>query len=472
MARLFVTLFLLLFATELFAISDTALLQRANKELASKNKSDIFRAYNDYKNLYLRSVMNQNNALKLKALRGIVSSGKKLHIDVSTYQRELAAFSKRRYVKSKSKSRKPSKNIKKVKLQAANKLKRVYWRKGRLVLRFSNSLKKHQVNYFKLYNAKKNEYKYVFDVEASMLSRSQNLVKPGIGSIKIAQYKPNMIRIVFTNNSVIKIRFKISGNELVINAQPTKRSVDKTKGIVHTKSSHKITSPSYTKGHGEKTIVVDAGHGGKDPGAIGYRHYKEKYVVLAIAKYLRDYLKSRGYKVYMTRSGDYFIRLRNRTRIANKKKADLFISIHANASKDKRAYGIETYFLSPSRSSRAKRVAAMENKADIDDMNYYAKQSFLSFLNNHKIIASNKLAIDLQQGILLELRKYYKSVKDGGVREGPFWVLVGAQMPAVLIETGFITNPTEAKRLGNKSYQKRFAKGIADGVERYFMKNK
>jgi N-acetylmuramoyl-L-alanine amidase len=94
------------------------------------------------------------------------------------------------------------------------------------------------------------------------------------------------------------------------------------------------------------------------------------------------------------------------------------------------------------------------------------------FLNNHKIVASNKLAIDLQQGVLAELRKYYKGVKDGGVREGPFWVLVGAQMPAVLIEVGFITHPIEAKRLVNKLYQKRFAKGIADGIERYFIKNR
>ncbi len=467
--------FVLLFATFAFALSDSALLHKANKELASKNKSDIFRAYNDYKNLYLRSIMNQNEALKVKALRGIVQSGKKLHIDVSTYQKELASFTKHSYVKPKPKSSKPSKNIKKVKLKTANKLKRVYWKNGKLILRFSKKLKKTQVNYFKLYNAKKNEYKYVFDIEASMMSRSQNLIKRGIESIKIAQYKPNIIRVVFKNDSVVKIRFRISGNELVINAQPTKKSMRKKKknSQKSVKSvKRKSSVSSYAKGYEKKTIVIDAGHGGKDPGASGYRRYKEKHVVLGIAKYLRDYLKSRGYRVYMTRSGDYFIRLRNRTRFANKKKADLFISIHANASKNKRAKGIETYFLSPSRSSRAKRVAAMENKADIDDMNYYAKQSFLSFLNNHKIIASNKLAIDLQQGILLELRKYYKVVSDGGVREGPFWVLVGAQMPAVLIEVGFITNPTEARRLVSKNYQKHLAKGIADGVERYFIKNR
>ncbi len=476
MHKAFVALFLLLFSVSLFALSDSALLNRAAKELTSKNKSDIFRAYNDYKTLYLRAIMNQNEALKIKALRGIVNSGNRLHIDVSAYQKELLSSSKHTYKKPKPKANKPSKQIKKVKLKASNKLRLVYWKNGRLILRFSHKLKRHQVNYFKLYDAKKNEYKYIFDIEAS-LNRSQNLVKPGISSIKLAQFKPNILRLVFKNDSVVKVRFKISGNELVVNAQPTKRvqTAKKThqkKKNLHKSVSSKVTSPSYKRNSKQKTIVIDAGHGGKDPGASGYRRYKEKHVVLGIAKYLRDYLKQRGYRVYMTRSGDYFIKLRKRTKFANKKKADLFISIHANASKNKRAKGIETYFLSPSRSSRAEKVAAMENKADIDDMNYYGKQSFLSFMNNHKIIASNKLAIDLQQGILLEVRKFYKGVVDGGVREGPFWVLVGAQMPAVLIEVGFITNLTEAKRLVSKSYQKRIAKGIADGVERYFIKNR
>jgi len=470
LSKAITALFLLLFGVSLFGLSDAQLVKRADKELLGKTKSDIFRAYNDYKNLYLRAVMNQNEALKIKALRGIVKSGEKLHIDVSTYKRELIECTPKKYCKPKPKLNKPSKEIKKVKLKATNKLRRIYWREGRLVLRFSHRIRNYQVNYFKLYNAKKDEYKYIFDIEASMLTRSQSLVKPGIESIKLAQYKPNILRLVIKNNSVVRVRFKIDKNELVINAKPTrkylaKRSLKKTKNSKISKSKKEL----YTK---SKIIVIDAGHGGKDPGASGYRGYREKRVVLGIAKYLREYLKKRGYKVYMTRSGDYFIRLRDRTRFANKKRADLFISIHANASKNKKAKGIETYFLSPSRSSRAKRVAAMENKVDIEDMNYYAKQSFLSFLNNHKIIASNKLAIDLQQGILLELHKHYKGVVDAGVREGPFWVLVGAQMPAVLIEVGFITNPFEAKHLVSKRYQQHLAKGIADGVERYFIKNR
>lgn len=466
-----IALFTLLCAVTLFALSDQALLSRAQKNLYSKNKSDIFRSYNDFKNLYLKAVMNQNGALKQKALQGIVKSGKRLHIDVGAYENELVHTPKRKYKKPKSKPNKRSKKVKKIKLKAATKLKRIYWRDGKLVLRFSKKLQNHQVNYFKLYDAKKNEYKYIFDIDASLLTRSQRLVKPGIKSIRLAQFRPNRLRLVFKHDSVLRVRFKIAKNELVINANPIRCLVKKRIKPKKNRSPATVTVSKYIRTT-TKTIVIDPGHGGKDPGAIGYRHYREKDVVLAISKYLREYLKKRGYKVYMTRSNDRFIKLRKRTRYANKKKADLFISIHANASKHKKAKGIETYFLSPSRSNRAKKVAAMENKADIDDMNYYAKQSFLMFMNNHKIVASNKLAIDLQQGVLLELRKHYKNIVDGGVREGPFWVLVGAQMPAVLIEVGFITNSSEAKRLKNKTYQKRFAKGIADGVERYFIKNR
>jgi N-acetylmuramoyl-L-alanine amidase len=176
----------------------------------------------------------------------------------------------------------------------------------------------------------------------------------------------------------------------------------------------------------------------------------------------------------MTRSNDKFIRLRNRTSYANKKDADLFISIHANAVGKKiakKAYGIECYYLDKSRSSRAKKVAAQENSADMSEMDFYGKESFLHTLSSHNIIAANKLAIDLQRGMLSSLRKSYKKIKDGGVRPAPFWVLVGAQMPAVLVEVGFISNPMEAKRLVNSKYQKKIAYGLANGVERYFLNN-
>ena len=234
---------------------------------------------------------------------------------------------------------------------------------------------------------------------------------------------------------------------------------------VKTAATKKITS---AKG---KVVVLDAGHGGDDPGAIN-GSLKEKNIVLSIAQKAGKELQGRGYKVYYTRSKDKFINLRDRTKYANDKAADLFISIHANAapSKTKAATmrGIETFFLSPARSERSKNAAALENKSDIEEMNYFSKQTFLNFLNREKIIASNKLAIDVQREVLARAKSVSSKASDGGVREAPFWVLVGALMPAVLLEVGYITHPSEGDLINNSKYQDALAKGLADGIDVYF----
>jgi N-acetylmuramoyl-L-alanine amidase len=233
--------------------------------------------------------------------------------------------------------------------------------------------------------------------------------------------------------------------------------------------------PKYTTIK-RKIIVIDAGHGGKDAGAVGPRRRYEKTVVLKIAKYLYKDLKLRGYKVYLTRSKDRFISLRYRTKLANRKNANIFISIHANAARKnrmKKARGIETYFLSPARSAKAKRVAAKENKNDLNLMGWSTKNTFLMTLNQGKITASNKMAIDIHKNILYTLRKTYgeKTIRDGGVREGPFWILVGAQMPSVLIEVGYISHPAESRRIYSSRYQRTIANAIANGVDSYFIHN-
>jgi len=207
---------------------------------------------------------------------------------------------------------------------------------------------------------------------------------------------------------------------------------------------------------------------------VGYKKYQEKHAVLKISKILQKLLKKKGYKVYLTRDKDTFIKLSKRTHFANKKEADLFISIHANASPSSQKLtlkGIETFFLSPAKTEKAKRIAAKENKSAVTSMNDMSKNTLLSFLNKTKIVQSNKLAIDIQKGMPSQVRKKYKDIRDGGVREAPFWVLVGAQMPAVLVELGYITNPTEADRLFNPFYQKSLATGIANGINNYFINN-
>ncbi|MGL2870468.1 N-acetylmuramoyl-L-alanine amidase family protein, partial [Helicobacter pylori] len=229
-----------------------------------------------------------------------------------------------------------------------------------------------------------------------------------------------------------------------------------------------------TKRKKHKKIVLDAGHGGKDCGAMSANLVCEKDIVLEVVKFLHKELKKRGYSVLLTRDKDIYIDLVGRTELANKKSADLFISVHANSIPKRstsNAHGIETYFLSTARSERARKVAEQENKDDVNLMDYFSKSLLLNSLNTQRLIVSNKLAIDVQYGMLQSVRKNYHDVVDGGVREGPFWVLAGALMPSILIEIGYNSHAIESKRIQSKPYQKILAKGIADGIDSFFSKN-
>ncbi len=229
-----------------------------------------------------------------------------------------------------------------------------------------------------------------------------------------------------------------------------------------------------TKRKKHKKIVLDAGHGGKDCGAMSANLVCEKDIVLEVVKFLHKELKKRDYSVLLTRDKDIYIDLVARTELANKKGADLFISVHANSIPKRstsNAHGIETYFLSTARSERARKVAEQENKDNVNLMDYFSKSLFLNSLNTQRLIVSNKLAIDVQYGMLQSVRKNYPDVVDGGVREGPFWVLAGALMPSILIEIGYNSHAIESKRIQSKPYQKILAKGIADGIDSFFSKN-
>ncbi len=266
----------------------------------------------------------------------------------------------------------------------------------------------------------------------------------------------------FEDNDIVPI--KLSTPQPVQRVE--KRSIFSSIFGQSTKSSSALRSK---RGY---TIVVDPGHGGHDSGAIGSRRYYEKTVVLQIAKRVKRYLKKKGYSVKMTRSDDRFIKLKNRTKLANRYKADIFVSIHANAIANRRRFrkvhGIETYFLQTTRSAKSMRIAAKENSVVLNKNDRLSKNVILeAVLSGPKIELSHKLAIDVQKNILKKLRGRYRGVKDGGVKPAPFWVLVGAQMPSILVEVGYITNPTERKRLFSAKYQDRIARGIAQGVANY-----
>ncbi|WP_000961098.1 N-acetylmuramoyl-L-alanine amidase family protein [Helicobacter pylori] len=253
---------------------------------------------------------------------------------------------------------------------------------------------------------------------------------------------------------------------------PKKEAENESKNQVFIAEKNDIWIKTKRKKH--KKIVLDAGHGGKDCGAMSANLVCEKDIVLEVVKFLHKELKKRGYSVLLTRDKDIYIDLVARTELANKKGADLFISVHANSIPKRstsNAHGIETYFLSTARSERARKVAEQENKDDVNLMDYFSKSLFLNSLNTQRLIVSNKLAIDVQYGMLQSVRKNYPDVVDGGVREGPFWVLAGALMPSILIEIGYNSHAIESKRIQSKPYQKILANGIADGIDSFFSKN-
>ncbi|WQZ95338.1 N-acetylmuramoyl-L-alanine amidase [Helicobacter pylori] len=253
---------------------------------------------------------------------------------------------------------------------------------------------------------------------------------------------------------------------------PKKETENESKNQVFIAEKNDTLIKTKRKKH--KKIVLDAGHGGKDCGAMSANLVCEKDIVLEVVKFLYKELKKRGYSVLLTRDKDIYIDLVARTELANRKSADLFISVHANSipkHSTSNAHGIETYFLSTARSERARKVAEQENKDDVNLMDYFSKSLLLNSLNTQRLIVSNKLAIDVQYGMLQSIRKNYPDVVDGGVREGPFWVLAGALMPSILIEIGYNSHAIESKRIQSKPYQKILAKGIADGIDSFFSKN-
>ena len=214
-----------------------------------------------------------------------------------------------------------------------------------------------------------------------------------------------------------------------------------------------------------KNIIIDPGHGGKDPGAMAFG-LKEKDLVLQVAKMVTDILsKQYGYQVTLTRSKDIFLPLEERTAIANTMRADLFVSIHLNAHPDKSVGGVETYFLNLATNADAMRVAALENATSTHSIGEM-QDVLQSILKNEKIDESSRLAQFVQRSLAKKLGKSYK-IKDLGVKQAPFYVLIGAEMPAVLTEISFITNPAEAKLLQQNAYLQKIAQEIVAGLIAY-----
>jgi N-acetylmuramoyl-L-alanine amidase len=219
---------------------------------------------------------------------------------------------------------------------------------------------------------------------------------------------------------------------------------------------------------GVSRIVIDPGHGGRDYGAPGYyKGVHEKMVVLNIAKRLSKKIRETLHcEVILTRESDIYLTLEERTAIANTQNADLFISIHTNSARDRRAFGIETFFLNLATDDEAILVAARENATsakNISDLETILND----LMQNAKINESSRLAAFVQNTLCSHLDGEYGNIKSKGVKQAPFYVLLGAQMPAILIETSFISNPRECKRLTNPQYQDQLCEAIVKGIQRY-----
>jgi N-acetylmuramoyl-L-alanine amidase len=246
-------------------------------------------------------------------------------------------------------------------------------------------------------------------------------------------------------------------------------TADKRKRIPRglAKKNAKKSSLARQLGLGVRKIVIDPGHGGKDRGAKGKTGLMEKDLTLLVAKELaRKIMTNLGIEVILTRNKDVFLPLEERTALANTAGADLFISVHANAHRDSRIYGIETYFLNLATDEEAMRVAARENATSAKNMSDL-ELILNDLMLNSKITESSQLAKQVQTAMVKNLQKKYRNVKDMGVKQAPFYVLIGANMPSILIEIAFLSNKAEENRMRNKYYRTRLVDGVMGGIKQY-----
>ena len=452
---------------------------------------------------YLKAVIQNDEQLKINELKNIIYIGEKLNKDIRPDKKKLEILLGRQIsTNSKTNKKLPEDNLEKnqlkekvaiknepenniLKIESLNidtvsPIRSISTNENKIVVRFNKNYVKNDIKQISQKIAA--NYVYSFDIAGKYkYTIPTKLEINNIDNITINDNKDS-VNIRISNKENAKITYSLAPRELIITVNnqqlnsnvetvvPNKKEVSTTKEtpLNLPDSISSIKSEPKTK---NKVIVLDAGHGADDVGAVGPNNRYEKVINLNVTKYVGAILKQRGYTVFLTRNNDTFIKVIDRTVLANEKNADLFISIHTNAVPKEKANevdGIETFFLSPARNERAKRVAALENKTDIREMSASSKDVFLESLNRPRITASHKFAIDIQAGILQSVRSKYKDVKDSGVREGPFWVLVGAQMPSILVELGYVSHPIESKRLYDKAYQQLLANGIGNGVDSYF----
>jgi N-acetylmuramoyl-L-alanine amidase len=283
--------------------------------------------------------------------------------------------------------------------------------------------------------------------------------------VRTAQYGPDTVRVVLDLKGQ-------DAYQLFTLADPPRLIVDVGTRQAHTEAVASAIRPAViddeegdTAHRPVRHVIVDAGHGGHDTGAIGPRGVREKDVTLAMANRLAVRLRAAGFKVTLTRTDDRYLKLEERTAVANMARGDLFVSLHANANPRRDRRGVETYYLNVTNDRYARRLAARENGLIDGDEADGGVQRILTDLNAKASAgASRQLAGMVQKELTTRSRSRQEEVRDRGVKSALFYVLLGARMPAVLVETAFISNRAEERRLASPAYQQLVADGVAQAV--------
>jgi len=322
------------------------------------------------------------------------------------------------------------------------------------------------------------------DIDGAKMAPEVKDIPIGDGLLKtarIGQYRPETVRVVLDLDSIrdykvftfadpFRIIIDAKGERQTEIAKPKEASLAPLPALQAIKPDATVERAKVTAkpGIGKiRRIVVDPGHGGHDPGAIGATGTREKDIVLQISLRLARKLREElGLDVVLTRSTDVFLELQERTAIANQVGADLFVSIHANASLNRNASGIETYYLNLAKTEKVAQLAAKENGTSLEKVSLLQAVLF-DLMANYKLNDSAHLADEVQKALYQKVGGSYSGVKNLGVKQGPFYVLVGATMPSILVETAFLSNDREEVRLNEPDFQESTAEGILSGIRGY-----
>lgn len=276
-----------------------------------------------------------------------------------------------------------------------------------------------------------------------------------VTGIRCAQFDRDTVRVVFD------LRRPIKRHDYTLT---TAHAPDR---LILTLRNPDLVPQAATSAAETIVVAIDAGHGGKDPGAVGHRGLQEKEICLRLARMVKTAVdRMPGFRALLIRDSDQFVKLDDRGRLANRHRAHLFISIHANAHADHRLHGFETYYLNFSSDDTARKVAARENfttPEQIGDL----EMILFDLMHSEKINRSSLLAGYVHKAIARRLSASYTQLRDLGIKHAPMRVLVEPEMPCILIESGFITNRCEARRLQNADYLTTMARAISEGLAAY-----